>query len=92
MLLKLLEEAYAIFAHLKSTGFLSKPTKKPRTRGPETKHRRKGYKLYPEEVLVIYNSKKASIEDLCKAYGVSPTTVYAIKSGATWSKLTGHKK
>lgn len=57
----------------------------------EIEKRHCGKKLDKEKVLKIYNSN-TSVLDLAKEYNVSARTIYEIKEGRTWSKITGHKK
>ncbi len=61
-------------------------------RGPDAAPRRKGKKLYQHEVLTIYNNTTLPAVVLADKYNVDPVTIYSIKRGKTWSKLTGHQK
>jgi DNA invertase Pin-like site-specific DNA recombinase len=98
MLKGLLKEAYDFLAHLSKTGYFDESDVPrlikagDRTRGPENTPRRKGQKLYQKEVLEIYKDKHTSAEDLATLFDVTASTIYDIKNGKTWSKLTGHQK
>jgi len=48
-------------------------------------------KLSEKQVLDIYNSKISAPKEATK-YGINKTAVYRIRSGKSWSWLTGHKK
>ena len=108
MLKTLLKDVYDFLDHLNRTGYFDKPKLVPvsetktssktrykivRTpRGPDTVPRKKGKKLYQNEVMAIYKNKSSSAVDLADRYNVDPVTIYDIKRGKTWSKLTGHQK
>jgi hypothetical protein len=108
MLKTLLKDAYDFLDHLNRTGYFADPTptldvesesvpKQKRKRGlhhrgPDALPRRKGKKLFQHEVLEIYKDKALTYEELAELFSVHPTTIRHIKTGGTWSKLTGHQK
>ena len=53
--------------------------------------RQYGRKLLPTDVLNIYNSEEP-IDLLSEKYNVSKWTIFDIKNGHTWNKVTKHKK
>jgi hypothetical protein len=103
---KILKEIYFALEFLASHGFFADSEKEAQTntkaQASKTSHlstrkrrvelypRKKGNKLYPKEVMEIYKEKRLSAKELAEYFGVTEGTIYDIKRGYTWSKLTGH--
>lgn len=51
----------------------------------------KNKKLSVEDVIAIYNSKE-SVEKCAEIYRVSKYTIYDIRNGHTWNRVTKHKE
>jgi DNA-binding XRE family transcriptional regulator len=108
MLKNLLKDVYELLGHLNRTGYFADPTptvhveseslpKQKRKRGfhhrgPDANPRKKGRKLFQHEVLEIYKDKTLTDDELAELFNVHKTTIRHIKTGETWSKLTGHQK
>lgn len=97
MFKKLLKEIYDALGHLNDAGYFGETKTKERKqrvrnhRGPDMSPRVKGNKLFPYEVLEIYKDAKSCYHDLAYEYNVTTKTIHDIKSGRSWSKVTGHK-
>ena len=97
MIKSILKEIYNALDHLNDCGYFEteqkpKVKRKHNThRGPDRGVRRKGNKLFPKDVLEIYNDNRSSYDELAEIFDVTTSTIYDIKTGHTWSKVTGHK-
>lgn len=61
-------------------------------KSPNLINQPKGKKLTNEEALDIYKEDRLTQAELAELFDVSLSTVYQIKHGITWWRLTGHPR
>jgi hypothetical protein len=104
MLKEFMRELQDVLTHLERTGYFD-ARKQDRVVTQKTSNGRKGQrpgyehdadsigkKLTPELARDIYTEDRFSIEELAELYNVHKHTIYQIKKGITWWKVTGHPR
>jgi len=66
--------------------------KKERRKGYEKAAQEKGVKLTKQDAMDIFREDRMSHAEIAEIFGVSEATVYQIKHGYTWWKITGMPK
>lgn len=92
MLKQLLTELKEVIECLENAGYFEQPKEAPRkerAKGYQVPPREKGRKLTRAEALDIFHEDRLSVQDIAQIFNVTESTVYQIKEGYTWWKVTG---